>query len=68
VVFDKPIMLVNVCNQLGNCYLSDKNISLAKENFEQSLVLIWKLDKTTERVSDKVISAIYLNLAIIASQ
>jgi hypothetical protein len=21
VVFDKPIMFINVCNQLGNCYL-----------------------------------------------
>jgi catabolite regulation protein CreA len=60
-------MLVNVCNQLGNCYLREKNINQAKENFEQSLVLIWKLEKTTERVSDKVISTIYLNLAVIAS-
>ena len=25
VVFDKPILLINTCNQLGNCYLKIQN-------------------------------------------
>lgn len=67
-MFDKPVLLINVCNQLGNCYLKEQRRSEARENFEQSLVLIGKLDSTSERISDKVISTIYLNLAVIASE
>ena len=43
VVFDKPILFINVCNQLGNCYLRVGNLMAAKENFEQSLRLILKV-------------------------
>ena len=46
VVFDKPVMLINTCNQLGNCYLRLNQETKARENFEQSLVLIEKLQGT----------------------
>jgi len=67
IVFDKPVMLINVCNQLGNCYLRINCDRNARENFENSLVLIDKLSGTSEKVSNEVISAIYLNLGAISS-
>jgi len=66
-VFDKPVLFINTCNQLGNCYLNIRDLENAKENFEKSLLLIKKLDSTTERVDDAIVSKIYLNLGIIAS-
>lgn len=68
VVFDKPIMLINTCNQLGNCYLRLNLDNKARENFEQSLLLIEKIDGTSEKIGNSVLSAIYLNLGAIASQ
>ena len=50
VVFDKPILLVNTCNQLGNCYLKVDDLENAKVNFEESLLLIRKLEDTSYRV------------------
>ena len=52
VVFDKPILLVNTCNQLGNCYLKVDDLEHAKTNFEESLLLIRKLEDTSYRVCD----------------
>lgn len=52
---------------LGNCYLKQGNLDQAKTNFEQSVLLINKLDDTTEYISEKIVSTIYLNLAVIAS-
>ena len=43
VVFDKPILFINICNQLGNCYLKLSQLEAAKDNFEQSLRLIAKV-------------------------
>ena len=34
VVFDKPILFINICNQLGNCYLRLGILDAAKDNFE----------------------------------
>ena len=34
VIFDKPILFINICNQLGNCYLKGGSLDAAKENFE----------------------------------
>ena len=34
IVFDKPIMFINICNQLGNCFLKVQNLQAARENFE----------------------------------
>ena len=67
VIFDKPILFINICNQLGNCYLKDGNLEAAKDNFEQSLRLIQKVDKTSDKISDAIVAKIYLNLGIIAS-
>ena len=67
IVFDKPVMLINCHNQLGNCYLKLGNLDQAKANFEQSVLFIQKLEDTTEYISDKILSTIYLNLAVIAS-
>lgn len=68
VIFDKPILFINVCNQLGNCYLRIGSLQAAKENFEQSLRLIQKVEKTSDKISDTIIAKIYLNLGIIAEQ
>ena len=67
VIFDKPILFINICNQLGNCYLKEGNLEAAKDNFEQSLRLIQKVDKTSDKISDAIVAKIYLNLGIIAS-
>ena len=66
VVFDKPILFINICNQLGNCYLKVGNLEAAKDNFEQSLRLIHKVDKTTDKINEAIVGKIYLNLGIIA--
>ena len=34
IVFDKPILFINVCNQLGNCYLKTNDLAQAKKCFE----------------------------------
>ena len=34
VVFDKPVMLINVYNMLGNCYLKMVELDRAKNNYE----------------------------------
>lgn len=68
MVFDKPVMFINVCNQLGNCFLKIQDYQAARENFEQSLLLIRKLEGTRDCISDLVIAKIYLNLGIIAQQ
>ena len=60
-------MLINCHNMLGNCYLKQGNLDQAKTSFEQSVLLINKLDGTTEYISEKIVSTIYLNLAVIAS-
>jgi len=60
-------MLINTCNQLGNCYLKLNMENKARENFEQSLLLIEKLRGTSEKIGNEVVSAIYLNLGAIAS-
>ena len=67
VVFDKPILFINICNQLGNCYLKTGDLKAAKENFEQSLRLIRKVEGTSDKIDNAIIGKIYLNLAIIAS-
>jgi len=67
IVFDKPVLFINTCNQLGNCYLNIRDLVNARENFEKSLMLIKKLDSTSERVEDTIVSKIYLNLGIISS-
>ncbi len=59
-------MLINCLNILGNCYLKQGNLDQAKTNFEQSVLLIHKVDDTTVPISVIIVSTIYLNLAVIA--
>ena len=33
IIYESPLLFVNVCNQLANCYLSNKNTAKALENF-----------------------------------
>jgi tetratricopeptide (TPR) repeat protein len=40
IVYDNPLVFVNVCNQLGNCFLAKKFQKQALENFELSLSMI----------------------------
>ena len=44
IVYEHPMLFVNICNLLGNCYLKQNNIKRALENFEASLVLINKIE------------------------
>ena len=43
IVYDNPMVFVNVCNQLGNCFLAKNFSRQALENFELSLCMINKL-------------------------
>ena len=47
IVYENPMVYVNICNQLANCYLLIKNKDLDKalENFELSLCMIYKMEK-----------------------
>jgi len=53
-VFDKPVLFINVCNQLANCYLRLNRRREAKINFEESLLLIRKLKDTAEKVENSI--------------
>ena len=44
IVYENPMILVNICNQLGNCYLRTKKLDYALDNFETSLCLINKVE------------------------
>lgn len=74
IVYEHPMLFVNICNQLGNCYLQQKNIKRALENFEGSLVLINKIEneklfekKSTQKINPLVIAKICMNIALIRS-
>lgn len=57
LVFDKPLIYINICNQLGNCYLKIDDLTRALENFEISLSLINKLEDKSQ-ISDMIVSKI----------
>eukprot|EP00347_Sterkiella_histriomuscorum_P023783 403333405 len=67
LVFDKPLIYINICNQLGNCYLKIDDQTRALENFETSLSLINKLEDKSQ-VSDLIVSKICQNIALISGQ
>ncbi|CDW82633.1 tpr domain containing protein [Stylonychia lemnae] len=67
IVFDKPLIYINICNQLGNCYLKTNNSSKALENFEASMLLISKLEDKSQ-VNELIISKICQNIALISDQ
>jgi len=39
-VYDKPILLINITDALGNCYLKLNELAKAKLNYEYALQLI----------------------------
>lgn len=64
IVYENPLLYVNVCNMLGNCYLAVGMVQKALENFELSLSMINNMDS---KISDLVVGKICLNIAIIRS-
>lgn len=67
VVFDKPIIYINVCNQLGNCYLKMNDLNKALSNFEDSLFLINKYqDKSL--INEVIVAQICQNIAMISGE
>lgn len=75
IVYDNPLVYVNVCNLLGNCYLAKNYSRPALENFEQSITMIAKLqedkdcvDQLNAEVSPLVAAKICLNIALIRAE
>ena len=77
IVYENPMLFVNVCNQLGNCYLTKARSAKRKEdqvkwmktaldNFESSLCLINRMVHSD--LPDGVVSRICLNIAMIQSE
>ena len=78
IVYENPMIYVNICNQLANCYLllPEKDLDKALENFELSLCTISKIESEkaadrcegTDQISPLIVAKICLNIAIIRSQ
>ena len=81
IVYENPLLFINVCNQLGNCYLSlainpqktENRMDLfekALDNFESSLCLINRMDdkSTDQLINNVLVGKICLNIALIRSQ
>lgn len=74
IVYENPMILVNICNQLGNCYLKYKKFDLALDNFENSLCLINKVEnekrhkELKEAINPLVVAKICCNIALIRQQ
>ena len=45
IIYDNPLVFVNVCNQLANCYLLAQNLPQALDNFESSLCVINRMEQ-----------------------
>lgn len=80
IIYENPMIYVNVCNQLANCYLQRQDTLKALSNFEISLSMISKIESEkqaeisvqgkhyqVDRVSPLVVAKICLNIAIIRS-
>ena len=65
IIYDNPLIFINVCNQLANCYLVGENLPKALDNFESSLCVINRLDQA--QISHKMVGKICLNIAMIRS-
>lgn len=68
VVFDKPILLINILCQMGNCHLKLDSLRQARTLYTEALGLVQKLEFTSERVKPDLVSTIYLNMAAISSK
>lgn len=66
------MLFVNICNQLGNCYLTDGRLEKALDNFELSLCMINKLEEERasldEPTNPLVVAKLCLNVALLYSQ
>jgi len=77
IVYENPMVYVNICNQLANCYLQtkDKDLTKALENFELSLCMINKMEAEKavdgfdgpQQISPLIVAKICLNIALIRS-
>lgn len=78
IVYENPLLFVNVCNQLGNCYLAQAQqsllhseqtakLKLALDNFESSFCLINRMISSNE-LPDGITSKICLNIGLIQSE
>ena len=47
------MLYINICNQLGNCYLKKNNLKKSLENFEMSLVMIQKMESEKDVLRDQ---------------
>lgn len=47
------MLYINICNQLGNCYLKKQNVKKALENFEMSLVMIQKMESEKDIIKEE---------------
>ena len=77
IVYENPLMYINICNQLGNCYLQNEPVSLhrALDNFEFSLCMISKLESedrmgevNSDQISSALVSKVCMNIALIRSE
>lgn len=62
LVFDRPLIYVNVCNQLGNCYMKCDYLDQALDNYQTSLYLISKLEDK-EQIDELIKAKICQNIA-----
>ena len=72
IVYENPMLFVNICNQLGNCYLNTDRLQKALDNFELSLRMITKIEDEREAAdqptSPLVVAKLCLNIALIRSK
>lgn len=76
IVYENPMLFVNVCNMLGNCYLTLARsatkveagplLSSALDNFESSLCLINRIEP--EGIPSNMVGKICLNIALIRAE
>lgn len=68
IVYENPMLFVNICNQLGNCYLINERLERALDNFNLSLQMLNKIEaEKSEPTSQLVVAKICLNIALIRS-
>lgn len=81
IVYENPVLFVNVCYKLGSCWLQqakDSGLSAddparqsmmtaAMDNFESALCLINRMSDADAQISLKVKSKICLNIGLIRS-
>jgi len=71
IVYENPMLFVNICNQLGNCYLTDGRLEKALDNFELSLGMIKKVEEERTSIEQPtnplIVAKLCLNIALIKS-